>query len=1652
MKKVVYALVAALAASVVQAGPTADFLKSVLAKSAAATPGRWNSDFAKCKKYCEDNGVPFVAVWSNGDACGHCTAFEKACEKSYFKNWQKKSGIVFWFGCPSNGYKMDDAVSAFKWTRANSGRQSYTSGGPQTSFPFVRIYWPKGKVDVSTVGDTMRGGFSSNADTSAKKITQYIDGKLKVGKSGGWAPAGETPKYLGGVFDPTIDNVEGARMEIETGLTTNITITLVRTNANSVAHTATNFLHVAGSTLAGGQREIYWASGVDTIGMVLPVAADGTGDLVVTLYDNDNTTLKDTFTVKRVAKKENSPENPLFVGKESEGLGWGQWSMDLDAVTNKVANENGNLTSAGKPRLGVTKTAYAVVLFGGAMWCPDCAKSDEYFFRSTEFHNWAVDNNIALGVVDIPNLPNQTTSPCLLTTISATTGAGNFHGYSKRSGLDYLTRHMISADEAQAVYDRNVFLASHNVLDGGWNRPERANQNRPGVPTLLLMRGDGSIAGRFTALATASPTSTANNAAYIKRLNELLEQAKDASEESSDGFMTTPLFIDTPSVVTNTLSAVDAADCYSVRKYSNAGRLVATVRLFDAELPCHGTLQVIAVNNSRTTVLASTNFTAESSGTVVAFVDQGTDAYINVLVNTQSSSPQSSLREGSTVSPYELAAEIDDKYHVMTLSYGDELVGADMPDRVGVPEGGVVASLPCPVRDHYKFVGWFTGEDEGLQIKDGDHIDEDLVLYARWVPVFTIDFELNLMDGENYLDDDTGDCLLDGWVPSVTADSGTIVSLPGEGIYSQGRHVAGWATNAFGAIEYWPGDEIVLESDMTLYAVWAGASGLRTSDSGGDAVWVYEGGGVWRSGVIGNSEESWLEVAVEGRAVVSFEWMASSEQYDGEVFDYVYLSIDGEPQGRLFYDETIDRYVLEGGAIGGECDWSSWSVNLTEPGVHTIRWTYVKDDVDESDTGADCAWIANINVEPFYAVSFDINGAEGETPEGFFASEGDVITLPEADGFAKAKYTFQGWNCDADGSIIWADYEMQYTMPAGDVVFTAEWEANVLEPPGIWSDDVEDGDVVDAEYVIIEMFDECGGTILYTVDGSDPAISGILYTGPFAVYDLFGMIRAISVGEDYFNSEEATFTFTRVPNNPGECLNMMGRNVTTGGTQEGWFRVLGDDAHDGVAALRSGAVGDGETSFVEMEVSGSGEVSFWWKVSSEISRNRKYDYVSFLVDGVERSWLGGEKDWTNEVFAVTGSGMHTLRWVYQKNENGLTQGEDCAWLDNVAWMSDDPLPEIVSNSEVMNALAGAGDEVRLKAHIGSKAQYDLFRAWVDGKGLDHQAVKDSPRAWFSYAIGANGLVEGSFQSGDVEVASVEAPVGGVFTFKVRVKNVPIGSEATPANLATVFEVQGSSSLAANSFSSKNVNAVLGVSEDGQLIVSATPIGSFHAFFVRVRMYADEEMGDGDDVHAKVQLWEGGPYWATTNIGAENPEDYGYYFWWGDTVGYKRENDAWVASDGSSANYTFEATNTPTYGKDTAALQNEGWITADGVLAPEHDAAQVHWGDGWRMPTEQELDDLSSKCNWKWTTINGVNGYEVQGNGAYAFVSIFLPAAGYGDGSSLGYSGSSGYYWSSVPYSESYASRRLTFSSSGKNTLYAGRGHGFLVRPVQGFNE
>ena len=147
---------------------------------------------------------------------------------------------------------------------------------------------------------------------------------------------------------------------------------------------------------------------------------------------------------------------------------------------------------------------------------------------------------------------------------------------------------------------------------------------------------------------------------------------------------------------------------------------------------------------------------------------------------------------------------------------------------------------------------------------------------------------------------------------------------------------------------------------------------------------------------------------------------------------------------------------------------------------------------------------------------------------------------------------------------------------------------------------------------------------------------------------------------------------------------------------------------------------------------------------------------------------------------------------------------------------------------------------------------------------------------------------------------------------------------------------------------------------------------------------------------------------------------------------------------------FSSSSCPTYRKDISALRSVGWIDyGPGNLAPEYDAATVHLGAPWRMPTVAEHGDLLTNCDWTWTTKNGVNGYKVRGRGDYASNSIFLPAAGVGDDSYLGLPGSLGLYWSSTPDSDdSSCAWYLGFDSSDfiRNVSY--RYGGQSVRPVR----
>ena len=179
-------------------------------------------------------------------------------------------------------------------------------------------------------------------------------------------------------------------------------------------------------------------------------------------------------------------------------------------------------------------------------------------------------------------------------------------------------------------------------------------------------------------------------------------------------------------------------------------------------------------------------------------------------------------------------------------------------------------------------------------------------------------------------------------------------------------------------------------------------------------------------------------------------------------------------------------------------------------------------------------------------------------------------------------------------------------------------------------------------------------------------------------------------------------------------------------------------------------------------------------------------------------------------------------------------------------------------------------------------------------------------------------------------------------------------------------------------------------------------------------------------------------WATCNVGATSPEEYGDYFAWGETT--PKTTYDWS---------TYKYCN-GTYDSMTKYCIDSEYGTVDNktTLELSDDAAHVNWGGSWRMPTKAEQDELrnTDNCIWTWTTQNGVNGYKVTSNKNGN--SIFLPAAGFRYDSNLYSAGSGGYYWSSSLYtSYSDGACYVYFGSDYVDWLSGYRYYGLSVRPV-----
>lgn len=247
--------------------------------------------------------------------------------------------------------------------------------------------------------------------------------------------------------------------------------------------------------------------------------------------------------------------------------------------------------------------------------------------------------------------------------------------------------------------------------------------------------------------------------------------------------------------------------------------------------------------------------------------------------------------------------------------------------------------------------------------------------------------------------------------------------------------------------------------------------------------------------------------------------------------------------------------------------------------------------------------------------------------------------------------------------------------------------------------------------------------------------------------------------------------------------------------------------------------------------------------------------------------------------------------------------------------------------------------------------------------------------------------------------------------------------------------------------------VYGVNQNPSLedsvVVHGKTIGNFNCTLTGlqsgityyVRAYATGQKGTsyGEELSFTTKTEPNHPYvdlglsvkWATCNIGASSPEEYGDYFAWGETE--PKEVYVWSTykwCNGSRNTLTKYCTN-----KEYGAVDNK--IT----LELEDDAAHVNWGGEWRMPTKAELEELREKCTWMPAKINGVSGREITGpNGN----KLFLPYSGYcSEGKYPG--GGQACCWSNT--SSSFAAYYLTYNWSDYYVVADLRCFGFTVRAV-----
>ena len=388
---------------------------------------------------------------------------------------------------------------------------------------------------------------------------------------------------------------------------------------------------------------------------------------------------------------------------------------------------------------------------------------------------------------------------------------------------------------------------------------------------------------------------------------------------------------------------------------------------------------------------------------------------------------------------------------------------------------------------------------------------------------------------------------------------------------------------------------------------------------GGNVGWAWsDSDDAYRSGAISDYQSSTLTLKVQGAGQLSFKWKVSSES------GYDKLSVTGDGSSLA-------------SAISGSTSWATVTKTFTSAGTHTVVWTYSKD--SSASSGSDCGWVTDVVWTPHHVVTFDANGGSVSPSSRTVAGDVAVGSLPTP---TRAGHDFLGWyTALTGGSRVTAS-----TVVTADVRYYAHWQIKTYQVTfDLGGHGTRTGGGALSQTVTYQSAaaePEVEAALGWVFTGWDTSFTSV--TGEMTVHALY---------------ERAPLTIAEAAG--GDLA------FTTGGAAE-WFAEWSEAAHDGRHHVRSGAIGNKQSSDLSAVVQGAGTVSFWCRVSSEADEDDVYDGLSFLVDGMALTpkLIGGETGWTNLTFEITGAGSHTLCWRYSKDKSD-SAGSDCAWLDEVTW-------------------------------------------------------------------------------------------------------------------------------------------------------------------------------------------------------------------------------------------------------------------------------------------------------------------------------------------------------------------------------------------------